>query len=106
MIHSFVSRSCFVAPADVSEAITVAASDLASKFDGNTSATEMEGVYKWVHEDPIAAPVTRPPQGERPPRRWANTGTCVNIFAPGVDIYGACGGETRCDQVTDSSYTW
>jgi subtilisin family serine protease len=37
---------------------------------------------------------------------WSNTGACVKLFAPGVDIYGACGGASRCATLDDSSYTW
>ena len=28
------------------------------------------------------------------------------MFAPGVEIYGACGGASRCKALTPSSYTW
>lgn len=37
---------------------------------------------------------------------WSNTGACVKLFAPGVDIYAACGGASRCATLNDSSYTW
>lgn len=60
--------SCFIAPANVPETITVAASNLKTKF-GETAAGDIEGIYKW-----------------------SNTGSCVDVFAPGVDIYAACGG--------------
>lgn len=30
----------------------------------------------------------------------------MDIFAPGVDIYGACGGASRCKDLTDTAYTW
>ena len=74
--------SCGVAPGNVEETITVAASDLESKF-GSTSPTDAEGLY-----------------------RWSNTGECVDIFAPGVEIYSACGGESRCNEVTNEAYAW
>lgn len=74
--------SCYVAPANVPQTITVAASDLDTKFS-ETKLEDAESVY-----------------------RWSNTGRCVDLFAPGVDIYGACGGIGRCDEVTDESYTW
>lgn len=33
-------------------------------------------------------------------------GPCVKVFAPGTDIYSACGGANRCSAVSDASYTW
>ena len=82
--------SCFVAPGNVEETLTVAASDLDTKFspppsDLQAAAAEgREGLY-----------------------RWSNTGSCVDLFAPGVDIYAACGGAGRCQgNVTPSSYAW
>lgn len=33
-------------------------------------------------------------------------GPCVKVFAPGTDIYSACGGSNRCSSVSDTSYTW
>lgn len=60
--------SCLVVPANVEEAITVAASNLDSKFNASVQASGLEDIY-----------------------RYANTGSCVDIFAPGVDILAACG---------------
>jgi len=74
--------SCYVAPGNVKQSITVAASDLTTKF-GRTSLSDKESLY-----------------------RWSNTGECIDIFAPGVDIYSACGGESRCDAVSDTAYAW
>eukprot|EP00879_Flechtneria_rotunda_P001995 GHRR01002171.1.p1 GENE.GHRR01002171.1~~GHRR01002171.1.p1 ORF type:complete len:748 (+),score=234.78 GHRR01002171.1:134-2377(+) len=74
--------SCQIAPARVPEAITVAASNLPTKFEG-TASGDTEQLY-----------------------RWSNTGACIDVFAPGVDIYGACGGPSRCSSVTDAAYTW
>lgn len=37
---------------------------------------------------------------------WSNTGECVTLFAPGVDVFGACGGPSRCASVTQQAYTW
>ena len=74
--------SCYVAPGNVEEPITVAASDLDTKF-GQTSKRDQESLY-----------------------RWSNTGECIDIFAPGVDIYSACGGESRCEAVSDTAYAW
>ena len=50
--------ACYVAPANVPEVITVAASNVATKYNG-TKAGDPEDIY-----------------------RWANTGPCVDIFAP------------------------
>lgn len=72
--------ACNVAPANLPETITVGACDLASKFSSEA--------------------------GNESPYEWSNTGHCVDIFAPGVDVYSACGGHERCQQVTDDSYTW
>jgi subtilisin family serine protease len=74
--------SCYVAPGNVDAPITVAASDLSTKF-GKTSTRDQESLY-----------------------RWSNTGECIDIFAPGVDIYSACGGDSRCDAVSDTAYAW
>eukprot|EP00803_Ostreobium_quekettii_P009833 evm.model.scf_1839.3 EVM.evm.TU.scf_1839.3 scf_1839:10638-19103(+) len=74
--------SCYVAPANVAETITVAGHNLENKFE-HTSQGDVEGIY-----------------------RWSNTGPCIDLFAPAVDIFGACGGKGRCREVTDDAYTW
>lgn len=70
--------SCGIAPANVPEAITVAGSDLGPKF-GTNAKGDVEGVY-----------------------RLSNTGRCVDIFAPGVDIYAACGGYGKISDGRDN----
>ena len=60
--------SCTIAPANVPDAITVAATDLTYKFSPNY-ADNMDCLYSY-----------------------SNTGSCISLFAPGVDIYAACGG--------------
>lgn len=66
--------SCSIAPARVPEAISVGASNLAAKYGlMMTPGVQAEDLY-----------------------RWSNTGACVDIFAPGVDIYAACGGAREC----------
>lgn len=40
------------------------------------------------------------------PRPLPTAGPCLDLFAPGVDIYSACGGPSRCEAVTDSAYTY
>jgi subtilisin family serine protease len=74
--------ACYVAPANVPEVITVAATDIKTKYNG-TGTGDPEEMYQW-----------------------SNTGPCTDIFAPGVDIYSACGGQSRCDEVTNDSYTY
>ncbi|KAL6757302.1 peptidase S8/S53 domain-containing protein [Haematococcus lacustris] len=74
--------ACTVVPASLPESITVAASSMDNKFD----------------------PVR--PAGTETMYRWSNTGSCVDIFAPGVEIWSACGGISRCPQVTPDAYTW
>jgi len=74
--------ACNVAPANVPEVITVAATDVQNKYNGTVKGGS-EGMYEW-----------------------SNTGPCVDIHAPGVDIYSACGGDARCDEVTNDAYTY
>ena len=75
--------ACQVSPANVPEVITVAASDLKTKYNGTSNKGDPENIYKW-----------------------SNTGPCIDIFAPGVDIFSACGGQSRCDEVKDDAYTY
>jgi subtilisin family serine protease len=77
--------SCYVAPANVPEVITVAATDVKNKYNG--TGTVKGGGSEAMYE-------------------WSNTGPCVDIHAPGVDIYSACGGQSRCDEVTNDAYTY
>ena len=61
--------SCQEAPADVRSAIAVGASDLTFKFDASQGTQNMnEPIYPYT-----------------------NTGACLDIFAPGVNILAACG---------------
>eukprot|EP01026_Neomeris_dumetosa_P069802 TRINITY_DN6918_c2_g1_i7.p1 TRINITY_DN6918_c2_g1~~TRINITY_DN6918_c2_g1_i7.p1 ORF type:complete len:540 (+),score=83.13 TRINITY_DN6918_c2_g1_i7:75-1694(+) len=62
--------SCSISPANVNSTITVGASNLESKF---SEIEYKEGSYESIYQ-------------------YSNTGACVDLFAPGVDIYGACGG--------------
>ena len=77
--------SCEVSPANVDGAITVAATDIPTKYmrDGSSSGQAQEDVTYF----------------------WGNMGSCVDIFAPGVQIYSACGSDQRCSQLSDQSYT-
>lgn len=72
--------ACGVTPANVPDVITVAASDIPTKYD---DSSEQQDIMYY----------------------WNNLGPCVDIFAPGVDIYSACGGAKRCSTLGDSSYT-
>ena len=59
--------ACEITPANVNGTLAVAGSDMSSKFD--TTQTNSDILYEYD-----------------------NTGSCVDIFAPGVDIMAACGG--------------
>lgn len=72
--------ACGVTPANVPDVITVAASDIPNKYD--PSSEQQDIIYYWN-----------------------NLGPCVNLFAPGVDIYSVCGSAKRCSKLGDSSYT-
>lgn len=74
--------ACYVAPANVPDVITAAASNVATKYNG-TKFGDSEPLYSW-----------------------SNSGPCIDIFAPGVDIYSACGGASRCTSVDGKSYTY
>jgi len=63
--------ACNVAPGNVRETLTVAASD---------------------HRDHAY--------------EYGNSGACVDLYAPGVNVLGACGGFTSCDSPSDFSYTF
>ena len=63
-----IAQQCLTCTADVGQTLSVAGSDLSTKFNA-TRYGDREGIYSY-----------------------SNTGSCVDIFAPGVDIYAACGG--------------
>jgi len=74
--------TCTVSPANVDSAITVAATDIPTKYERSSDKPQEDVTYFW-----------------------GNMGSCVDIFAPGVQIYSACGGAKRCSKLGDSSYT-
>ncbi|DBA74262.1 TPA: hypothetical protein ACH3X1_011047 [Trebouxia sp. C0004] len=74
--------ACQITPANVNGTIAVAGSDMSNKFNSPQS-TDYELIYEYD-----------------------NTGACVDIFAPGVDILAACGGAGRCTPLDDSNYAW
>lgn len=106
--------ACNVAPANVPEAITVAAtavdpqpgqspnqsgqnSSNSNDSNNNTTLDSQSGTN--VDTSAGMTPM-------EPIYRWSNTGPCVDLFAPGVDVYSACGGASRCAVVDNSSYTY
>eukprot|EP01025_Chloroclados_australasicus_P015466 TRINITY_DN17412_c0_g2_i1.p2 TRINITY_DN17412_c0_g2~~TRINITY_DN17412_c0_g2_i1.p2 ORF type:complete len:124 (+),score=9.16 TRINITY_DN17412_c0_g2_i1:109-480(+) len=74
------SDSCQVSPANVESTITVGGSDLQSKFTNIQTESDLEDTFQN-----------------------GNTGACVDLFAPCVDIYGACGGYKKCIFVHDTT---
>ena len=76
--------SCTIAPANVASSLTVAASDLVRKFDDRI-------MYRGTSDILY---------------KYSNTGGCIDIFAPGTDIYSACGGVNRCPSPGDTKYAW
>ena len=98
--------ACDVAPADVPEAITVGATAVDAQSgnqtqpDNNNTLTSQSGPNSTMYS---AENTTSPTETMY---IWSNTGPCVDVFAPGVDIYSACGGPSRCAVVNNSSYTY
>lgn len=65
--------SCLMSPGNVNGTLNVAASDLGpQKFDGPQGSSAMDTIYQY-----------------------SNTGPCIDLFAPGVNILAACGGAGR-----------
>lgn len=60
--------ACTITPANVNGTIAVAGSDASNKFNPSEP-----GDHEMLYE-------------------FDNTGRCVDVFAPGVDILAACGG--------------
>lgn len=79
--------ACNVAPANVPEAITVAATSVDDEYNrSQASVQEYSSTLETMYT-------------------WSNTGPCIDIFAPGVNIYSACGAPSRCAVLNNSSYT-
>lgn len=135
--------ACYVAPANVPEVITVAASNVATKYNGTAAgeglgrgqagAVRGRAVRHLCVFHRASCPTAAPPaynqsitgakstlcglecwwgclvaaSGDREdPYKWTNSGPCIDIFAPGVDIYSACGGPSRCASVQPNSYSF
>ena len=64
--------ACQITPANVNGTIAAAGSDMSNKFNPPQSSD-----YELIYE-------------------YDNTGACVDVFAPGVDILAACGGAGEC----------
>lgn len=77
------SDACRIVPASVPQAFTVGASDLPLRL--RTPGTVPSGVSDTLYS-------------------WTDSGSCLSLFAPGVDIISACGGGNRCGVVSDTSY--
>lgn len=78
--------ACAMAPAAVPDAFTVGASDLAPRFRDASATSSFGG---------------SPPDGLY---SYGDTGPCLDIFAPGVDVLSACGGANRCANPGDAAY--
>lgn len=74
--------ACKFSPASTPEAFTIAASDLDSKYS-RVQGPHPESIYSDT-----------------------NLGSCVDLFAPGVDVWSVCGGTRRCGDVTPTTYAF
>jgi hypothetical protein len=80
--------SCQFSPGATPQAFTVAASDYYGKFND----LNRKNAIKDVENDGVYD------QG--------NQGPCVDLFAPGVDIYSVCGGIRRCGHISNITYAY
>eukprot|EP00873_Tetraselmis_striata_P003941 jgi/Tetstr1/424205/TSEL_014811.t1 len=78
------TNSCNVSPAAVPATITVGASKMVDTGVGTQEDESRltEGIYSH-----------------------GNYGPCIDVFAPGTNIFGACGGAERCEELTEDAYT-
>lgn len=74
--------ACQFSPASTPEAFTIAASDLDFKYS-RAVGPHPESIYADT-----------------------NLGSCVDLFAPGVDVWSVCGGTRRCGEVTPTTYAF
>ena len=75
--------ACSLVPASVPQVFAVGGSDLPA---------------------PSRVPGAKPAQSSDTLYSWTDTGSCLALFAPGVDIISACGGPNRCGTVSDTAY--
>ena len=73
--------ACAMAPASVPDAFTVGASDLPPRQRDTGAPAGADGLYSY-----------------------GDTGTCLDVFAPGTDVLSACGGANRCANPGDNAY--
>ena len=73
--------ACAMTPASVPDAFTVGASDLPPRQRDITAPPSPDGLYSY-----------------------GDTGTCLDVFAPGTDVLSACGGANRCANPGDNAY--
>jgi len=78
--------SCSLVPASVPQALTVGASSISGYFkQGGLPPAGQKGVADSLYS-------------------WTDTGPCVSLFAPGVNVLSACGGVNRCSTPSDTTY--
>lgn len=90
--------ACTISPANVPEAITVSATSQTTRPTSATDVDTLGGSAGATYDNMSVM------KGEAI-YAWSNIGPCVDIWAPGVDIYSACGSPTRCPTVDRRSYT-
>jgi subtilisin family serine protease len=93
------SDSCQFSPGATPHAFTVAASSFAGKYSSFVSNKNNEDnnahVIKAVEHEGMEGVYSE-----------GNQGKCVNLFAPGTDIYSICGGIRRCGHVSTTTYAY
>lgn len=75
-------NTCNLAPANVPESITVSATNLNNKVNDPAGGPMFDLQYAW-----------------------ANYGPCIDLYAPGVDIYSACANPLDACYPTDAELT-
>lgn len=93
------SDSCQFSPGATPHAFTVGASGFAGTFSNLVDNTNNEessiNAIKAVEHGGVEGVYTQ-----------GNQGKCVDLFAPGTDIYSICGGIRRCGHVRPTTYAY